>query len=160
MLEELAKKDDLWRKKAFLICKDKDLADEIVQEMYIKFYTKNNLNTDEFYIIATLRNLFLNYIKEKKTISLNEFYNLQDNNTTFEPTDYELEIINQCNKLPFLQNGLLKESYDLSVRQISKKYEHIDYGLIHRELNKARKTILGVDIDLYKNKRLKYVKKK
>ena len=36
ILAELAKKDAQWRKMAFQICKDKDLADELVQEMYLK----------------------------------------------------------------------------------------------------------------------------
>jgi adenine-specific DNA methylase len=56
-------------------------------------------------------------------------------------------ILNEVEKLPYLQNGLLKESYDLSVRQMAEKYKHINYGLIHRELEKARKTILKNDID-------------
>jgi len=57
-----------------------------------------------------------------------------------------------------LQLGLLSESYDLSIREIADKYKFIDYGLIYRELDKARKKVLGNDIDLYKNKRLKWQK--
>lgn len=159
MIEYISKKDNQWRSIALSICKDKMLADDIVQEMYIKVYDCQK-EINDFYVIRIIRNLFLDHVKAKKNVSINEFYHLEEKNNNFEPTDYELEIIKQCEKLPFLQNGLLKESYDLSVRQISKKYKHIDYGLIHRELNKARQTILGTDIDLYKNKRLKNGKKK
>ncbi len=158
MLDVLCKKDEFWRKTAFIICKDKMLADDLVSDMYLKlFECKKDIN--DFYVIRTIRNLFLDYIKSKNNISIDNFYNLAENNNTFEPNDYELSIIQDCEKLPYLQNGLLKESYDLSVRQISEKYQHINYGLIHRELDKARKTILGNDIDLYKNQRLKNKKK-
>mgnify|MGYP003661890430 CR=1 FL=1 len=36
ILEELSKKDKEWRKAAYVICKDKMLADDLVQEMYFK----------------------------------------------------------------------------------------------------------------------------
>lgn len=135
------------------------LADDLVSEMYLKLFDcKKEIN--DFYVIRTIRNLFLDYIKSKNNVSIDNFYNLAENNNAFEPTDYELSIIQDCEKLPYLQNGLLKESYDLSVRQISEKYQHINYGLIHRELDKARKTILGNDIDLYCNRRLKNKNKK
>jgi len=67
-------------------------------------------------------------------------------------------LLEDCNKLSYLQLGLLSESYDLSIREIADKYKFIDYGLIYRELDKARKKVLGNDIDLYKNKRLKWQK--
>jgi DNA-directed RNA polymerase specialized sigma24 family protein len=158
MIEQLALKDSLWRKIALKICKDETLSDDLVQDMYLKLYDcKKEIN--DFYVIRTIRNLFLDYIKQKNNVSIDLFYNFEEINNHFEPDDYELSIIQDCEKLPFLQNGLLKESYDLSIREISKKYKHIDYGLIYRELDKARKTVLGNDIDLYKNKRLKNGKK-
>lgn len=159
MLEILAQKDALWRKIAFKICKDRMLADDLVSEMYLKL-SNCTKEINDFYVIRTIRNLFLDHIKSKNNVSIDNFHNLVENNNTFEADDYELSIIQDCEKLSYLQNGLLKESYDLSVRQISEKYQHINYGLIHRELDKARKTILGNDIDLYKNKRLKNGKKK
>lgn len=159
MLDVLCKKDEFWRKTAFIICKDKMLADDLVSDMYLKLFDcKKEIN--DFYVIRTIRNLFLDHIKSKNNVSIDNFYNLAENNNNFEADDYELSIIQDCEKLPYLQNGLLKESYDLSVRQISEKYQHINYGLIHRELDKARKTILGNDIDLYCNRRLKNKNKK
>jgi DNA-directed RNA polymerase specialized sigma24 family protein len=154
MIEKLALKDSLWRTIAFKICKDKMLSDDLVQEMYLKLHDCQK-EINDFYVIRTIRNLFLDTIKQKNNVSIELFFNFEEINTNFELDDYELSIIKDCEKLPYLQNGLLKESYDLSVRQISEKYKHINYGLIHRELDKARKTILGNDIDLYKNKRLK-----
>jgi len=159
MIKQLALKDNFWRKTALIICKDKMLSDDLVNDMYLKLYDCQK-EINDFYVIRTIRNLFLDHIKKNNTVSIDSFYNLAENNNTFEADDYENYIIKECEKLSYLQNGLLKESYDLSVRQISEKYQHINYGLIHRELDKARKTILGNDIDLYKNKRLKNGKKK
>ena len=159
MIELLALKDSLWRKIALKICKDKMLSDDLVNDMYLKLYDcKKEIN--DFYVIRTIRNLFLDYIKQNNNVSIELFYNFEEKNNTFEPTDYELSIIKSCEKLPYLQNGLLKESFDLSIREISEKYQHINYGLIYRELDKARKTVLGNDISLYKNKRLKNGKTK
>jgi len=159
MIATLALKDTFWRKTALIICKDRMLADDLVNDMYLKLHECQK-EINDFYVIRTIKNLFLDSIKANKNISIDNFYNLAENSNTFEPTDYELSIIQDCEKLSYLQNGLLKESYDLSVRQIAEKYQHINYGLIHRELDKARKTILGNDISLYKNKRLKNDKKK
>ena len=64
ILEELAKKDAQWRKMALQICKDKDLADELVQEMYIKVLNKTKPLSDG-YIFVTLRSLFYDHLKNK-----------------------------------------------------------------------------------------------
>jgi DNA-directed RNA polymerase specialized sigma24 family protein len=87
ILEELAKKDAQWRKMAFQICKDKDLADELVQEMYLKLYQNTNL-IKEGYIYTVLRNLFYDYTKSQKDIII-DFSNIEIEDTEYiEPVDY------------------------------------------------------------------------
>jgi DNA-directed RNA polymerase specialized sigma24 family protein len=87
MLKELAKKDAQWRKMAFQICKDKDLADELVQEMYLKLYQNTNL-IKEGYIYTVLRNLFYDYTKSQKDIII-DFSNIEIEDTEYiEPVDY------------------------------------------------------------------------
>jgi len=158
MLEELAKKDSYWRKIALNISKDRMIADDLVNDMYIKLHDSTK-QINDFYVIIVIRNLFLDYVKAKKQkVSLDLFFNLAHNNEVLELNDYEVGLLEDCNKLSYLQLGLLSESYDLSIREIAEKYKFIDYGLIYRELDKARKKILGNDIDLYKNKRLKWQK--
>jgi len=158
MLEELAKKDEYWRKVANNICKDKMLADDLVNDMYLKLHDFEK-QINDFYVIIVIRNLFLDYVKKsKQKVSLDLFFNLSSNNEVLELNDYETGLLEDCNKLSYLQLGLLSESYDLSIREIADKYKFIDYGLIYRELDKARKKVLGNDIDLYKNKRLKWQK--
>jgi DNA-directed RNA polymerase specialized sigma24 family protein len=87
ILEELAKKDAQWRKMAFQICKDKDLADELVQEMYLKLYQNTNLIKDG-YIYTVLRNLFYDYAKQQKDLIV-DFSNIEIEDTEYiEPVDY------------------------------------------------------------------------
>jgi len=158
MLEELAKKDSYWRKIALNISKDRMIADDLVNDMYLKLHDSTK-QINDFYVIIVIRNLFLDYVKAKKQkVSLDLFFNLAHNNEVLELNDYEVGLLEDCSKLSYLQLGLLSESYDLSIREIAEKYKFIDYGLIYRELDKARKKILGNDIDLYKNKRLKWQK--
>ena len=87
ILAELAKKDAQWRKMAFQICKDKDLADELVQEMYLKLAYNTNLIKDG-YIYTVLRNLFYDYTKSNKDILI-DFSNIEIEDIEYvEPMDY------------------------------------------------------------------------
>ena len=133
MLEELAKKDSLWRKKALQICKDKDLADELVQEMYLKFYTKNNLNTDEFYIIATLRNLFINYTKKPTNAELKDIPSYE----TFEVDDKEQKILQSLN---WHEIELIEMNYEKSIRKIAREL-NCCHNFVRREIIRAKKRL-------------------
>jgi hypothetical protein len=68
MLELLCKKDDFWRRVAFNICKDKTLADDLVQEMYIKL-SDCTKEINDFYVIITIKNIFLNHLKKESLIT-------------------------------------------------------------------------------------------
>jgi len=133
MLEELAKKDSLWRKKALQICKDKDLADEIVQEMYLKFYNKNYTITDDFYIIATLRNLFIDYKKKPYNSELKEIPTTE----TFEPDDKEQQILQNLN---WHEIELIEMNYNNSVRKIAREL-NCCHNFVRREIIRAKKRL-------------------
>lgn len=62
IIHEIAKKDAQWRKMAFQICKCKDLADELVQNMYIKL-SERTIPVSDGYIFVTLRSLFYDSLK-------------------------------------------------------------------------------------------------
>ena len=67
MIYELAKKDAQWRKMSYQICKDRDLADELTQEMYLKLQNKIKPLSDG-YIFVTLRSLFYDYLKNNNIL--------------------------------------------------------------------------------------------
>ena len=138
MLEELSKKDKFWRQVAYNISKDKDIADELVQEMYIKMHDfKKDVN--DFYIIIVIRNLFLDLCRKKK-----RFVNIDDinisNGAVFELDDYHNDIINSAKNLKFYELELLDMSGEHSLRDLSKRY-NINYQTINRIITKAKTKI-------------------
>jgi len=137
MIEELSKKDALWRKVALNICKDKQLADDLVQDMYLKLYDcKKQIN--DFYVVIVLRNLFLDTIKQKnkrKQVDIDSFYDLEASVSTFEMDDEETKIVNE---MYWLAKGYFELSYDMSLREMAKEL-NTNYMYIYRTMVNANK---------------------
>ena len=137
MIEELSKKDALWRKVAINICKDKQLADDLVQEMYLKLYEcKKQVN--DFYVVIVLRNLFLDTIKQKnkrKQVDIDSFYDIEANTSNFEMDDEETKIVNE---MYWLAKGYFELSYDMSLREMAKEL-NTNYMYIYRTMINANK---------------------
>ena len=70
MIEQLSLNDSLWRKTAFTICKDKDTADEIVQEMYLRFERIKSTEPKKFKQINHSKEWFFYSLKFKYANSL------------------------------------------------------------------------------------------
>ena len=160
MLKDICKKDKHWRKIANSICKNKSIADDLVQDMYLKVHSITKPIND-YYIISIIRNLWLDICRKKKlTIDIDSLYYVEDKQQYFEPSDYEAELLDKAEKLKYIQKEYLEESYDRTLRQIGEEY-NTNYGFVYRELEKARKEVLGDDYnEKYNNKRLKYKKPK
>jgi hypothetical protein len=103
MLNELVKKDIYWRKVALHICNNKDLADDIVQDMYLKLH-KSNQELKDSYVYFTMKSIFLDYVKETSTknreVILSDFtnFNLTENNYDIYKDieiQNEIDIINE-----------------------------------------------------------------
>ena len=137
MLKHLAKKDKYWREIALKICKDRMLADDLVNDMYLKLYEVKKQISD-FYVIITIRNLYYDYLRDKKkTVSINNFYDVTQDDTSFELDDYQLELLDRLN---WVEKGYLEMSFDLSLRQIQKEL-NTNYGYIYRTIKKAKEKI-------------------
>ena len=137
ILKELSKKDKYWRSIAYNICKDKDLAKDLVQDMYLKVYEvsqKRELEPNDYYIIITIKNLFLDYCKENnKKVSTETLFYLEDNNTKYELSDEEVNILNN---LTFVERELLRLNETMSFHEIQRNF-NINYQF-------ARRVILNV----------------
>ena len=139
ILEELSKKDKEWRKAAYVICKDKMLADDLVQEMYFKLMNRTKWN--DYFVFITLRNLFLDHLRKQKDIRLEELHYIEDRTEVFEPDDEEQKILDAFDKLDWVQKELLLERANgMSLRDIQKRY-NINYGYTYRETTKAKDII-------------------
>jgi len=157
-LEKLSKKDKYWRSIAFNFCKNKTIADDLVQEMYLKLMNKDYCN--DYYVIYAIKHLYIGHLRNKKNdANIEAFYNLKSNESTFQPDDYEQELLDKFEDLEWYKQELLKESYNHSYREIEERY-NINYGYAYRETQKAIRHVLGDDYDKYNNSNLKHHKKK
>jgi DNA-directed RNA polymerase specialized sigma24 family protein len=137
LLEELCKKDAKWREISFKICKDRMLADDIVQDMYIKL-ADNKKQINDFYVIIVIRNIFLDHIKkEKLKVSIDKFYNLESGNNTFEIDDEQKKLIEN---LYWVAKDYFVMSFDMSLRQMAKEL-NTNYGFIYRTMKKEKDKI-------------------
>ena len=137
ILAELAKKDAQWRKMAFQICKDKDLADELVQEMYLKLAYNTNLIKDG-YIYTVLRNLFYDYTKSNKDILI-DFSNIEIIDTEYvEPVDY----FQLMKGLTWYERTMFELSTLVGQRELSRQ-TGIHLQTIHRISKKVKNQING-----------------
>lgn len=165
-LEELAKKDKLWREIAFNLCRSKYEADEIVQEFYIRRIDNEEgksrsgrrngkVNTDkwnDYYCAMVLRSIFLNRKKVKKNEIPTDEIRAGKTDQTFEPNDYEFSILEKTKELTFNQRELLELSYDYSFRGIEERFG-VSYIYAYRETKKAREILLNGDLSKYTNNR-------
>ena len=160
MLEELSKHDKLWRKIAYNLCKDSMLADDIVQEMYLRFHRNPKDTFTKSYVAFAISSVYFNYLKKRKDVSLAEFYYIECHNKPFEPNDEEQKILNRLEEIEWWKLELIDESYDRSYREIGKLF-NINYGFVSKSIINATKEILGDDFEeLYNNKRMKFKKPK
>jgi DNA-directed RNA polymerase specialized sigma24 family protein len=136
MINELAKKDSQWRKMSYQICKDKDLADELVQEMYIKLSNKVKPLSDG-YIFVTLRSLFYDSLKNTDI--------LIDDFSKFELEDLEyiegIDYIELTKDLTWYERTMFELSTLLGQRKLARK-TNIPLQTIHR-VNKMVKIKLN-----------------
>ena len=132
-LLELSKKDSYWRTIALKICRNKFMADDIVQEMYIKL-CDNDKDKNDFYVIIVMRNIFLDTIKKDKLFLDVDNYDLKDTSTTFEIDDNEKELIEG---LKWYEKELIEMSFDKSFHEIQREL-NINYQFVRRILNKTK----------------------
>jgi len=132
VLELLAKKDNYWRQIAYKICKDKYLADDIVNDMYLKL-ADNEKAKNDFYVVIVIRNLFIDTTKERKYITIDENFT-KEVSTNYELDDNELQLIDS---LEWWERDLIELSHDYSLRELGKKL-NINYAFIHRTIKRVR----------------------
>ena len=157
-IEEIAANDKQWREIAYMICRDRDLADDMVQDMYLKLMTVDK-EVNKYYVTLTLRSIFIDSIRRNKSVRLNEDLPIADKSNSFEPTDEEAEILKKIEELPYHQQEFIAESFDKSLREIEAEFG-INYGFIYRNIHKGIDAVLGEDKHLYKNSSLKFRKPK
>lgn len=122
MLEELSKRDKDWRDIAYKICKDKQLADDLVQDMYLKLHDKEYKEINEWFVWVTIRNIFLNKLKKKHKkyeISIELFYNIEDLTSDEAILNKRKEINEALDELDLWDREILLQTSEKSLRNLS-----------------------------------------
>ena len=154
---EVTQRNEEWRKLALIICKDYDLAQDVVQDMYIKLMDREYITKS---LVGTvIRHVFLDHCKKRKTSRMNEGYSVVSNDSTFLPNDSEQEFLDKYNELPYIQKEFIAESYDRSLREIAETY-NVNYALVNRQKHKGLKHVLGDKYEEFKDNSMKYKKPK
>ena len=167
MLEYLSQNDQQWRRTALTICKDKALADEIVQTMYLKIY-ENNIDLEKLskkYVNRVLINLCKDFHKSQtkeneKTLRLDDTFDIsQEDNTTYF-CDEDLNYLDKAKELSEEDQSMLALSYDHVIRDIA-DIKDVSYSSVFVRLKNARKEMLGEDYDTkYKKQKIEMEKDK
>ena len=140
ILNELSKYDSKWREIAYMICRDRMLADDLVQQVYLKLMNRTKWN--DYFVTIALRNLFIDHVRKTKDIRLEEFHYVADHTNNFEPTDTQQYILDEFDKLDWVSKELLLErSTGRSLRDIEKQF-NINYGFTYRNTTKSKKQII------------------
>ena len=136
IIHELAKKDAQWRKMAFQICKSKDLADELVQNMYIKL-SERTIPVSDGYIFVTLRSLFYDSLKNND-ILIDDFSKFEVEDEEYcEGIDYD----ELSKDLTWYERTMFEQSTLIGQRELARQ-TGIHIQTIHR-INKMVKTKLN-----------------
>ena len=136
IIHELAKKDAQWRKMALQICKSKDVADELVQNMYIKL-SERTIPVSDGYIFVTLRSLFYDSLKNND-ILIDDFSKFEVEDEEYnEGVDYD----ELSKDLTWYERTLFEQSTLIGQRELSRQ-TGIHIQTIHR-VNKMVKLKLN-----------------
>jgi DNA-directed RNA polymerase specialized sigma24 family protein len=121
---------------AFQICKSKDLADELVQNMYIKL-SERTIPVTDGYIFVTLRSLFYDSLKNND-ILIDDFSNFEVEDEEYcEGIDYS----ELSKDLTWYERTMFEQSTLLGQRELSRQ-TGIHIQTIHR-INKMVKLKLN-----------------
>jgi RNA polymerase sigma factor (sigma-70 family) len=153
MLEQLAKMDKYWRKMALQICGDRMTADDLVQDMYLKFANYDK-EMNEYYVFFALRSIHINNLKKRKieTVS-NEVENLSLNEDEYcEETDFLKELIlKEVNDLPYFERETLKVTQIISQRELARQTD-IPFETINKTIKKTKQQLQEIWQDQKKSK--------
>jgi DNA-directed RNA polymerase specialized sigma24 family protein len=146
ILDELAKQNNKWQAYAFKICNDIDIANDLVQEMYLKFHRNKYTKTDAGYVYWALKNLYRDTFKNKlQTISIDEL--ISDKIIDFEDYNYEPSDVDNIVKQKleghdaYYAELALMNADGKSLRKLAYLYKK-NHVTIHLNIKKIKNSLL------------------
>jgi hypothetical protein len=143
MLDKIVLNHEKWLKVALSICKCKDAANDLVQDMYIKMHQVNK-EVDDGYIYFVLRSIFIESKRKKKefTKETKEIEFLlkpeEEENDTFllQKKSYQ----NAYKSLEKFEKVIIHFSSKMGLREFSRK-SGISISLVQKTKRKLKKLI-------------------
>ena len=135
-LQELATKDKLWRKVAYQICGNKSLADDLVQDMYLKLCNVDK-EIKDCYVMLTLRSLFIDLKrKEREQIDFSTLLDYSDESEyDFNRDQLATDLLNEVDSLKWFEREVLR----LTTTEISQNELSRQTGIRKATINKTVK---------------------
>jgi len=145
-LHELAKLDTYWRKLALKMCGCPILADDIVQDMYLKVAGNPPPKWNKRYIYRVLNSVFIDHIRKQRGR-----INIEDIELSFDPSEHDTDdLVNKVQKgISYLDEDAklaVLTNMDNTVRATANKMGYSAYKLWSK--NKAIKDELREDTNL------------
>ena len=131
ILDEVSKRDEYWRKLALQICGCPDLADDLVQDMYVKISSYKKANSS--FIYKTIKNIFIDYLRSKREVSLEDWHIKNDNSSVTQDRYALLEMIDS---LHWFEREILLITHEMSLRKAEKE-TGITYGKLNYHKTKG-----------------------
>ena len=140
-MEELTSKDKEWRLLALKICGCKSLADDLVQDMYLKLILRasNGETFNKAYIYYTLKHLYVTTLRNsKKEILVDDFtlINRKKNQEEAYVTQQRYELLEMVKDLSLWEREVLFITHEKSLRQAEDE-TGIHYGVLNYAKHKA-----------------------
>lgn len=157
ILERLSKNNQKWQSVALGLCGNKEDANDLVNDFYIRMYekVKDDSGLKDSYFHRALINLFIEQRKRLPNFVSTEFlYDLSIEENEFNADDQEAVYIDRFNnKLTKEEQDLLLSNYDNSMREVA-RISGNEYYTTNRILADLRVRCLREDYTkMYSNKR-------
>lgn len=127
---------------AHTILRDEDLAEEMVQGMFLKFWEKRELlniqSSIKAYLYRSVYNDSMNYLKHQKIQTKYQDFTMHSMNTSHEPASAKLELSQLEMKLKEALNEL--PEHCRTIFQMS-RFEELKYREIATQLGLSIKTV-------------------
>jgi len=135
LLTEISKYDNQWRRIATKICNDKSLADDLVNDMYLKIYKINPEKWNKAYISYIIYHLFIDHVRNNKTtISIDTLLELPSYEEHITEIRIKVNLI--LNELGFMDREVLLHTHEKSLRKRSKEL-NMSHTKLHYKKQKA-----------------------
>tara|TARA_R110000850_G_scaffold187_4_gene1440 strand:- start:438 stop:905 length:468 start_codon:yes stop_codon:yes gene_type:complete len=144
MLKDLCKLDLEWRKIALKICRDKMLADDLVNDMYIKMHRLNPDKWNKHYISYSIYHLYLNHIKKSKDTLYLEDLNIEEIENTNFTTEQRKRLDTILDEIGLLDREILLHTHEKSLRKTADVLL-MSHGKLHYKKKNALEKLLNTN---------------